>query len=163
MGRGDHVSLFRRIDGTDRAWIDVLKFDVVYNEITQGHEFSHLHTVVLGIDLTDRLGTFIEYIGIVGETPYEAYGSGGFAFSVSDHLILDCGAQIGLNRARRGTWIFCRFYEAVLGDGRNQFSESRNRDALSLYPVTRRCLHKNPIQCRKIFLKRLYISAVIFK
>ena len=43
-------------------------------------------------DLTEQLGTFVEYIGITGDTPYQAYVAGGFTFSVSDDLILDCGA-----------------------------------------------------------------------
>ena len=95
---------------TERIGLGLMsEFDTVYNDVTLRHEFSYLYTAVLGIDLTDRLGIFIEHIGVVGEAPYEAYGSGGFTFSVNDHLILDCGARIGLNRAAEEVGMFVGF------------------------------------------------------
>lgn len=73
------------------------EFDAVYDDTTLDHEFEFLHSAVLGFDLTEQLGLFTEYIGITGETPYQAYFAGGFTCTVNEDLILDCGTQVGLN------------------------------------------------------------------
>jgi hypothetical protein len=94
----------------DRVGLGLMaEFDVVYDDDTQSHEFEFLHSAVLGIDLTERLGTFVEYIGITGDTPYQAYAAGGFTFSVSDDLVLDCGTQVGLNGAAEDLGVFAGF------------------------------------------------------
>ncbi|MEX2581209.1 MAG: transporter [Verrucomicrobiales bacterium] len=73
------------------------EFDAVYDEAADRHDIEFLHSAVLGIDLTDRFGTFAEYIGITGPSPYQAYFAGGFTCWLNDDLVLDWGAQVGLN------------------------------------------------------------------
>jgi|TARA_B110000438_G_scaffold298124_1_gene345728 hypothetical protein len=83
---------------TDRIGLGLMaEFDIVYDDSNQAHEFEFLHSAVLGFDLSDRLGMFIEYIGVTGDTPYQVYGAGGFTFAVNNDLVLDCGVQVGLN------------------------------------------------------------------
>lgn len=94
----------------DRVGLGLMaEFDAVYDGDTRSHVFEFLHSAVLGIDLTERLGTFVEYIGITGDTPYQAYGAGGFTFSVSDDLVLDCGAQVGMNNPAEELGVFAGF------------------------------------------------------
>lgn len=85
------------------------EFDAVYDEATGVHDFEFLHSTVLGIDLTDRFGTYVEYFGITGDMPYQSYASGGFTFAVNENLILDCGAQIGLNGDSEDLGLFTGF------------------------------------------------------
>ena len=73
------------------------EFDYVYNEDNGDHEFEFLHTAVLGFDLTDKAGAYLEYIGIAGEDDYQAYLAGGMNYAVNENLILDFGMQAGLN------------------------------------------------------------------
>ena len=76
------------------------EIDYVYDEDSRDHQFELLHSAVLGVDLTERFGAFVEYIGITGEgNPYRSYGAGGVTLSINDHFVLDCGAQVGLNDA----------------------------------------------------------------
>lgn len=97
---------------SDRVGLGLMaEFDVVYNDGSRGHEFEFLHSAVVGIELTERLGTFIEYIGITGDAPYQAYCAGGFTFTVNDDLVLDCGAQVGLNGGADDLGVFAGFTE----------------------------------------------------
>lgn len=85
------------------------EFDLVYDDVSRNHEFEFLHSVVVGIGLTERLGTFIEYIGITGNRPYQSFAAGGFTFAVSDDLVLDSGAQVGVNDAADDLGVFAGF------------------------------------------------------
>lgn len=62
-----------------------------------GHDFEFVHTAVLGFDLTEKWGCFLEYVGVLGEDRYEAYASGGITYSITSNVMLDCGGQAGLN------------------------------------------------------------------
>ncbi|MGC6464049.1 MAG: transporter [Akkermansiaceae bacterium] len=73
------------------------EFDYVFNEDDGDHEFEFLHTAVLGFELTEKAGAYLEYIGISGEDTYQAYLAGGMNYAVNGHLILDFGVQSGLN------------------------------------------------------------------
>lgn len=95
---------------SDRVGLGLMGvLDVVYEDEVADHEIEFLHSAVLGIDLTERLGTFVEYVGISSDTDYEAYGAGGFTFSVSDDFVLDCGLQVGLNDAAEELGVFAGF------------------------------------------------------
>ncbi|MEM7697550.1 MAG: transporter [Verrucomicrobiota bacterium] len=85
------------------------EFDAVYDDDQDRHEFEFLHSAVLGIDLTEQLGAFVEYIGIAGEASYEAYFSGGFTYGISENLVLDWGTTIGLNDAADDLAVFGGF------------------------------------------------------
>lgn len=85
------------------------QIDAVYNDVTDAHDAQFLHTAVLGIDLTESLGTYLEYIGITGEGAYQTYLSGGFTYWVSEDLVFDWGTQIGLNEHAEDLGVFGGF------------------------------------------------------
>lgn len=69
----------------------------VWNDDDGDHQWDFLHTAVLGVDLTDRLGVYMEYLGIAGEDPYQAYVSGGITWAVTSLFQWDAGLVLGLN------------------------------------------------------------------
>ncbi len=75
------------------------EFASVWNDESGEREFEFAHTAVVGIALTEKCGTYIEYLGVAGEDDYEAYGSFGFTYDVNSRFSLDAGALIGLNDA----------------------------------------------------------------
>jgi hypothetical protein len=95
---------------TDRIGLGLMaELDRVYTEETRQHTFEFLHTAVLGIDLTERVGSFIELIGITGTTGYQLSGAAGFTFTIHKDLILDCGCQFGLNNSAEDLGAFLGF------------------------------------------------------
>ncbi len=96
---------------TDRLGLGLMaEIDSVYNDDTRGQDLEFLHSAVLGYDVTDQLGAFIEYIGITGEnTAYQTYAAGGLTFQINKDLVLDCGAQIGLNEHSEDLGVFAGF------------------------------------------------------
>ena len=71
------------------------EFDYVHNG--DDDDFEFLHTAVLGFFLTDILGAYTEYIGILSENHYQAYLAGGMNYEINSNLLLDFGVQAGLN------------------------------------------------------------------
>lgn len=70
------------------------EIDFVYNETEDDYGLEFAHTVVLGHDITDKLGGYIEYLGIASHdtsTDYRAIGSAGLTYSLSNDLLLDFG------------------------------------------------------------------------
>ena len=95
---------------TERVGLGLMaEFDAAYDDESGDHEFEFLHSAVLGVDLTERIGMFTEYIGIAGNTPYQAFFAGGFTYEVNDNLVLDCGAQVGLNDDSEDIGVFAGF------------------------------------------------------
>ncbi len=62
-----------------------------------GHEWECTHTVVLGRDLGNDLGVFIEYAGVFGESRYEASVFSGVTWMVGRNLRWDLACGVGLN------------------------------------------------------------------
>lgn len=83
--------------------------DIVYNDEDDAHEVEFLHSIVFGFDVTDRLGHYLEYFGIVGEGDYQAFIAGGFTYSINEDLTLDFGSQFGLNDAAEDIGLFSGF------------------------------------------------------
>ncbi|NNE90864.1 MAG: transporter [Verrucomicrobiales bacterium] len=96
---------------TDRIGLGIMpEIDAVYDDETGDHHIEFLHTAVIGVALTDRLGGFVEYIGITGEnTKYRSFAAGGLTFQVNNDLIFDCGAQVGLNENSDDLGVFAGF------------------------------------------------------
>jgi hypothetical protein len=72
------------------------EFDFVYDDTKDEHRLDFLHTVVLGLDLTEKVGFFGEYLGIAS-SDYHAHASVGATYAVNENLQLDFGTLIGLN------------------------------------------------------------------
>jgi len=85
------------------------EFDYLFNEDSGDHEFEFLHTAVLGFELTEKAGSYLEYLGISGEDHYQAYLAGGMNYAVNEHLILDFGVQGGLNKNSEDFGFFTGF------------------------------------------------------
>ncbi len=68
-----------------------------------------LHTAVLGFDVTEKLGLYIEYVGISGDNPYQAYASGGATWAISDQFQWDVGSVVGLNDEAEDLNVFTGF------------------------------------------------------
>jgi hypothetical protein len=83
----------------DRGWDDA----------SRRHEWDFLHTLVIGRDLTERAGIYLEYIGVAGAHPYEASLSGGLTVAIGADLQLDLGGTYGLNDAAEDFSIFQGF------------------------------------------------------
>ena len=85
------------------------QIDRTYFDDTKDYGWDFGHTAVIGLDLTDSTGLFVEYIGVVGESPYQAFASGGFTWKLSDDLQLDMAVAIGLNDASEDFTFFPGF------------------------------------------------------
>lgn len=84
------------------------EFDIV-DDGSGGHDFEFLHSAALGWDLTQNLGCYVEYVGILGDHFYAPAVSGGLTFSVKDSLVLDLGSQLGLNSHAEDVALFTGF------------------------------------------------------
>ena len=95
------------VELTDSVGLGLMgEFDVTYDDTQARHEIEFLHSAVLGFDLTDRVGAFVEYVGIIGDNPYQAYLGGGFTYSINENFVLDLGAQAGLNHDSEDLGVF---------------------------------------------------------
>ena len=73
--------------------------DFVYDETDDDHDTEFLHTVVLGLDVTEPLGAYLEYVGVASsdsDVDYRVILSTGITYALNENLVLDTGAQIGL-------------------------------------------------------------------
>jgi hypothetical protein len=74
--------------------------DFVYNEASGEYGVDFVHTATISHQLIGNLDGFVEYVGIAprdtGGT-YQAIGSGGVTYALTDNWILDCGGTVGLS------------------------------------------------------------------
>ncbi|MBX3743391.1 MAG: transporter [Akkermansiaceae bacterium] len=63
------------------------------------YEWDFLHSAVLGVSLTEKLGLFIEYVGVAGDGDYEATGNVGLTWASTENLQWDIAVGVGLNDA----------------------------------------------------------------
>ena len=76
------------------------EIDLVYDDGDSEYDAEFLHTVVLGVDLIDPLGGYVEYVGILStdaDVRYQALASFGLTYEVNANLVFDIGAQVGPN------------------------------------------------------------------
>lgn len=82
------------------------EIDRVYNEDNHEMDWDFAHTAVLGFDLTERIGIYLEYLGVAGAHPYESYFSGGATYSLNDCIQLDAGTLVGLSDEAEDLTVF---------------------------------------------------------
>lgn len=85
------------------------EIDAVYDDELDRYDLAFVHSAVIGLDLTERVGVFTEYIGVAGPGAYQAYFAGGFTLALSEDLLLDCGTEVGLNSAAEELGVFAGF------------------------------------------------------
>lgn len=83
-----------------------VQVDRVFDDVDGGMDWEFSHTLVLGFDLTEKAGVYLEYLGVAGDHPYNSYFSGGATFALDDYIQLDAGALIGLNEAADDLTVF---------------------------------------------------------
>lgn len=69
----------------------------LHDEDSGGHEAEFIHTAVIGRDLTEVIGVYLEYIGIAGPGAYQPHLSSGATWSLDANTALDFGVIAGLN------------------------------------------------------------------
>lgn len=85
--------------------------DLVYNEEDDDYGLDFVHTATLSraVPGFERLGFFVEYIGIApidtGAT-YQALGSGGLTFAINHDWMLDCGVTAGISDSADDIGVF---------------------------------------------------------
>ncbi len=70
-----------------------------WNDDGSKYGWDIFHSAVLGIALTENIGTFLEYVGVTGDGPYEASANTGLTWAVNDNLQWDMIFSAGLNDA----------------------------------------------------------------
>jgi hypothetical protein len=78
------------------------EFDAVYDGDDDDYDLEFVHTAVVGFDVTDRVGAFIEYVGVASSdapSPYAASAGVGVTYALNDNCQLDCGVNVGINDA----------------------------------------------------------------
>jgi len=85
---------FELCEGLDLA--TELELGRKWDEDSGSHHWELLHSASLGVELTKSVGAYFEYVGILGDTPYQAIASTGLTWSVSESFMLDIGMTRGL-------------------------------------------------------------------
>ena len=93
---------------SDRVSLGLMaEVDLVPDADTSGYDLEWLHSATLGISLTEKLGMYLEVVGIAGEdADYQALFDAGLTFAVTDSLIFDAGVRLGMNRAAPDVGVF---------------------------------------------------------
>ncbi len=82
------------------------QIDRVYDPDDNDMDWEFSHTAVVGFDLTDSFGIYLEYLGIAGDRPYDSFFSGGVTYGLSEWIQLDAGTLIGLNDEAEDVTLF---------------------------------------------------------
>ncbi len=72
--------------------------DFVYNEDADGYGVAFIHTATLGHEIAGDLGGYVEYVGVAPHETgagYQAIGSAGLTYALSDNWIVDFGGTAG--------------------------------------------------------------------
>lgn len=83
--------------------------DFVRADVGDGYDTEFVHTAVLGFDVTDKIGAFVEYVGVTGSDgafDYRASSVLGLTYGYSDDIQFDTGVRIGLNDAAEDVGFF---------------------------------------------------------
>jgi len=74
--------------------------DVVYDDTDDDYDLDFVHTAVLGFELSERAGWYVEGVGIAGsDAGYRAFAGTGFTWAMRPDVILDAGINLGLEGA----------------------------------------------------------------
>jgi Putative MetA-pathway of phenol degradation len=114
---GEHVEggiiLPFSVELVDRLSLGLMsEIDFVFDDEAGEYDTEFVHTAVLGIELTDALGLYLEYVGIAGSAPgfrYQAAFSAGVTYGLSDDVQLDAGTRLGLNDPAEDIGFFTGF------------------------------------------------------
>ncbi len=83
--------------------------DFVRQDIGDGYDAEFVHTAVLGFDVMNQVGGFVEYVGVAGSDSgfdYQASAVVGVTYGYSDNIQFDTGMRFGLNKAAEDLGLF---------------------------------------------------------
>ena len=73
--------------------------DIVQDDARGSYDIEWLTSATLGFGLSDRLGAFVEVVGIASDQrDFQALFDAGVTFALTDTFILDAGVRLGMNR-----------------------------------------------------------------
>lgn len=90
----------------------MVEVDWVHDDVRDGYEVDFVNSIVLGIGLTERWGSFVEFVSVAttrAEASWEGYAKAGVTFAISDDFVLDAGAAVGVNDAAEDFGTFVGF------------------------------------------------------
>lgn len=73
--------------------------DFVHDDADDGYDTEFIATAVIGFELTERIGVYVEGVGIIstdGDTPFRGILGFGVTYAASSDLVFDAGINLGL-------------------------------------------------------------------
>jgi len=88
-----------------------VEFASVRDDADGDYDLDFLHTAVLGYSVSEKVGVYVEYLGIANSdsNPYQAYASGGVTYAITDTFQWDVGAVYGINDSAEDLNVFSGF------------------------------------------------------
>jgi hypothetical protein len=83
--------------------------DWVYNEDDGNYDIEWLHSATIGFDLTEKMGLYVEAVGIASAAEgfqYQAFFDTGLTYRMNENVQFDCGTRIGLTDASDDIGVF---------------------------------------------------------
>lgn len=86
------------------------ELDAVHDDETSDHSLTWINSVVLGVDVTDNLAAFFEFLSVspfASDSNWEGYFNTGITWQpVADRWQLDGGVRLGMNEAAEDLVLF---------------------------------------------------------
>lgn len=76
------------------------EFDLAHDEISGDYGVDFVNSATMGVDLTERLGGYLEFVSVASTreaSSWEGYANAGLTFALSDDFVLDTGVSVGVN------------------------------------------------------------------
>jgi hypothetical protein len=86
----------------ERIYLGLMtEIDLLADEDSSGHHLEWLNSITVGIEITDRVGVYVELVGVLPEGGDDriAQFDAGLTYAVSDDIQLDAGCNFGLTDA----------------------------------------------------------------
>jgi hypothetical protein len=88
----------------------MLEADFLRDEENDGWDTSLVHSATIGRELTDQVGMYVEYVGVLplggGTADYQAYFDVGMTYALTEDLRLDTGLNVGLTNNAEDLRVF---------------------------------------------------------
>src|SRR6478736_2416085 len=82
------------------------EFDLVRNARDDGYRLDWMNSITFSHDLAGNLGGYFEFVSVITEGLEFASFDCGLTYGIGQNVQLDCGANIGLNRATEDLTVF---------------------------------------------------------
>jgi hypothetical protein len=82
------------------------EFDVVRNPLDDGYRLDWVNSITFSHDIAGNLGGYVELATVLTEGPDFVSFDCGLTYGIGKNVQLDCGANLGLNRATEDLTVF---------------------------------------------------------